>query len=341
MQRETTDLTMATENGVKKWSRLSNQLGDTVLSVQAFQYSPVYLHIGYHKTGSTFLQKRVFPFLDTNYFKSLDATYLATSHSYDPHQFINFLGQACTIEEGKPTIISQETLSGRGDGDPIWNQFTIAERLYQTFPHAKILIVVRNQLEYILSLYTMRVVNRGLERLCLSDYLTQKFEARLRGKLQYDALVNRYTSLFGFTNVLVLPYEQLAVDSADFVSQVLGFFDVTQSHKFEHAKENVGIRNERIVQINRYINYPISVIIDFLRKYKIMSPRYYSLFANGYFLLKRLTLNAFLGKFMDPNDNVVDFSPEWKKEIIGAFKEGNHRLADVMDQDIAQYGYPW
>ena len=69
------------------------------------------------------MQKRVFPFLDATYFKSLDATYLATSQSYDPQQFINVLSQACTIEEGKPTIISQETLSGRGDGDPIWNQF--------------------------------------------------------------------------------------------------------------------------------------------------------------------------------------------------------------------------
>jgi len=126
VQRENTDLTMVAENGVKKRSRLSEQLGDTALSAQAFQSSPVYIHIGYHKTGSTFLQKRVFPFLDANYFKLLDATYLATSQSYDPQQFINVLSQACTIEEGKPTIISQETLSGRGDGDPIWNQFTIA-----------------------------------------------------------------------------------------------------------------------------------------------------------------------------------------------------------------------
>ena len=181
----------------------------------------------------------------------------------------------------------------------------------------------------------MRVVNRGLERQCLSDHLTQKFEARLRGKLQYDALVNRYTSLFSLTNVLVLPYEQLAVDSADFVSQVLGFFDFSQSHKFVDAKENVGIRNKRIVRINQYINFPISVTIDFLRKYKIVSLRYYSLFANGYFLLKRLFLNAFLVKIMDPNDDVVDFSPEWEKQIIGAFKEGNHRLSDVMDRDIA------
>lgn len=95
------------------------------------------------------------------------------------------------------------------------------------------------------------------------------------------------------------------------------------------------------MRINRYINFPISVIIDFLRKCKIVSLRYYSLFANGYFLLKKLSLNAFLVKFVDPNDDVVDFSPEWEKQIIGAFKEGNHRLSDVMDRDIAQYGYPW
>lgn len=178
--------------------------------------SQIFIHIGYHKTGTTFLQKRIFPELPVNLISQPDVTYLALCDNYDSWHFKKVLSQKCTWKGYNKTIISQETLSGRGDGNPIWDKFSIADRLYETFPDAKILIVVRNQLDFILSLYTYRVIDRGLERQNLSNYLEEKFEKRLKEKLKYHKLIEYYCTLFGREKVLVLAYEQLVEDSKSF-----------------------------------------------------------------------------------------------------------------------------
>ena len=118
-------------------------------------FSDVFIHIGYHKTGTTYLQKHIFPTLNVNQILTPDVSYIAESKEYDPQKFLNIIGLSTSSNAQNrysKTIISQEVLSGRGDGNPKWDKYLIAKRLKQTFPNAKILIVIRNQFDYILSL---------------------------------------------------------------------------------------------------------------------------------------------------------------------------------------------
>lgn len=298
------------------------------------------IHIGYHKTGSTFLQKKIFPALPINQVLIPNVKYLAETVTYNPQHFLTTLGNQYDLHTHPQTIISQETLSGRGDGNPMWDKFLIAQRLHQTFPDARILIVIRNQFDYIMSLYTFRVVIRGLERQSLSDYLTEKFD-RLSEKLQYHKLVACYQALFTKKRVLVLPYEQLVTGHQQFVQHILDFMQIDTTVQYNTQKVNKGTRNLRILQANRLINYPISATTDRLRQRKILSHRGYITFANKYFYLKRQVINPIFQKIWGNHANNLTFDTTWQAPFLPIFQQSNHKLAQLIDVDLPQYGYPW
>ena len=264
------------------------------------------IHIGHHKAGSTFLQKKIFPLIPANLIMAPDVTYIAESKDYKPQQFIENMEQYFTSSLDK-TILSQEVLSGRGDGNLMWDRLLIGQRLKQTFPNAKVLIVIREQLDYILSLYTFRVIQRGLERQNLSDYLEEKFEKRLMPKLRYYGLVKSYIELFGADNVLVLPYEQLVENSEAFVREIFEFMDIETIPEFTNSKVNKGIRDSRIVLANRIVNCPISATIDFLRRNKMLTQKQFVLLAKCYFKLKSIVLNSWTEKVFHNPNYTIDF----------------------------------
>lgn len=299
------------------------------------------IHIGYHKTGTTFLQRQVFPALKANLVMAPDVAYIAKSKDYNPERFVEILKSQYILDKYERTVISQEALSGRAASSADWNEYLIARRLYQTFPNAKFLIVIRNQLEYVLSLYTFRVVKRGLERRNLSTYLEQIFKDSLQERLQYDKLVKHYIHLFGKENILVLAYEQLNEDHDRFVSEILKFMNINDMIEYNPQKVNKGVRNLKIVNANRLLNCPISIITDFLRRKNVLSQKKYSILANEYFRFKRRRVNPVLERILNECSQDIDLDKKWKNVIIAACKESNRRLADIVNIDLLYYGYPW
>ena len=85
----------------------------------------IYIHIGYHKTGSTFLQQQIFPKLKINQVIQPDVTYLAESKDYLKDNYISILKKYGFRDNYKKTIISHEVLSGLADGNPKWNKYLI------------------------------------------------------------------------------------------------------------------------------------------------------------------------------------------------------------------------
>jgi hypothetical protein len=301
----------------------------------------VFIHIGYHKTGTTFLQRKIFPKLGIGQLMQPDVRYIAESQDYDPKRFISMLSHRDGLDSYDRVILSQETLSGRADGNPTWNQYLIADRLKGTFPNAKILVVIRNQPSYILSLYSYRVVVRGLERQDLSGYLRKRFESNLREKLQYDKLIEHYINLFTEEGVLVLAYEQLVEDHNKFVGNILGFMNIDAAIDYDPRRVNEGTLNSQVILTNRLFNNPVSVAIDFLRKRHLLSQERCTHLRNRYFHVKRAVVNPVLRKVFGKSTQTVDFDEEWKRHILSAFREGNHRLANFIDVDLPGCGYPW
>src|SRR5690606_29127740 len=67
-------------------------------------------------------------------------------------------------------LISHERLSGHSHGYGVVDAHRVLANLKAVFPDARIIAVVRNQLDFLLSLYCFRVAVRGEEHRSFQDF---------------------------------------------------------------------------------------------------------------------------------------------------------------------------
>jgi hypothetical protein len=191
------------------------------------------VHIGYHKTGTSWLQRYLFSGKAGAGFRTCGSEGDAKRELVRPHDLEFDPKQAYAwyeprferiAAEGLVPVVSAERLCG----DTLYgghDSARLAERLAATFPDGRVLIVIREQRGIIFSNYQEYVGSGGL--LPLDRYLHMPKRAHpwpcdLR-HFAYDRLVSHYHRLFGAENVLVLPYELFRRDPVDYVTRIAGF----------------------------------------------------------------------------------------------------------------------
>ncbi len=194
------------------------------------------LHIGYHKTATSWLQRHVF-----NNPQSGLRTIGKAGEDHPVRQLVR--AQALGFEagehrarmealiqpiceEGLVPVVSWERLSGH----PVsggYDSKELADRLHAVFPEAKVLAVIREQREVILSSYKQYVMGGGrasvegfLEPPVSRNMRLPRFDFRF---YEYEHLLGHYRSLFGRDAVLVLPFDQFTREPADFVGAICAF----------------------------------------------------------------------------------------------------------------------
>ena len=180
-----------------------------------------FIHIGFHKTASTYLQSKVFPAVENldvinhrdvnadqwfyNRFIHVDA------HAFNKEVFLNEFAKIVPDRiSGSPNpiyAISEENLSG-----DIYTGLESRElmlRLRDVFGQPRILIVIRNQIDFILSAYGNHVIHGGTESIARwLDGEETRF-GRILNKVKYSSLIKDYKSVFGDGQVFVIQYEKL------------------------------------------------------------------------------------------------------------------------------------
>ncbi|MBP6802589.1 MAG: sulfotransferase [Chloroflexi bacterium] len=196
--------------------------------------SRLLIHIGYHKTGTSWLQRRLFVNTDLGWTLShaktavVDPLILPHALDFDAAvcRAVFEPGLAAAWTNNLVPVISHERISGEvhiGGRDAK----DIAERLYAIFPEAQILIVIREQQAMIRSIYGQFIKGTGVWS--LRDYLDPPVPTRTRFKyghfhpddFRYHRLIACYQQLFGPAQVTVLPYELFRARPADFVAQIM------------------------------------------------------------------------------------------------------------------------
>ncbi len=208
------------------------------------------VHIGYHKTGTTWLRKTVFSNADLGFnliAKKPVRSFLINESSAENITDINIQKARRLIQEPTPVpaqVISFPGLSGRFHTDG-QDAFQIADRVAYLYPDASILIVVREQMDMIRSSYSTFVCKGGARS--LAEYLKwgrpssndRQNASTPTDRFAYFALTNHYVQRFGRSNVLVLPYERLKKAPADFIYQIIHhcgliFPSPKLHHSFKH-----------------------------------------------------------------------------------------------------------
>ncbi len=194
---------------------------------------PVLVHIGYHKTGTNWLQRHFFGDSRTGLQwvgksggdhparQLVRARPLEFDAAASRAQFEPLLRRAGT--EGLLPVVSYERLSGHpfsGGHD----SKEIANRLKEVFPEAKVLVVIREQRSMILSTYKQYVKAGGPSS--LPRFLAPPRSTSMRvpwfdlRQFEYEHLLRHYRAVFGEEAVLALAFDQFVRDPPAYVAAI-------------------------------------------------------------------------------------------------------------------------
>lgn len=183
------------------------------------------VHIGYHKTATSWFQDAVYPQVDG--YRMVDRglirrTFLGgDAFDFDPAA----ARTALQMDTGlPPPILCEEDLSGflhQGLASGYVAR-EAARRLHETLPDARIVIFVRAQPSAAVSWYLQYLREGGtasIRRYLFADayahaghdrpFKLPRFDF---SQIDYAGLIRRYDALFGAQNVFVIPYESLSRD---------------------------------------------------------------------------------------------------------------------------------
>lgn len=192
---------------------------------------PPVIHIGYHKTGTTWLQRRLFNREDLGYRRfrlRQDGTEVTRLHDFDFDAERCRAQHAAELEacarEGLVPVFSQERLSGNPHSGG-YDSRTLADRVLAVFPEARVLICIREQRSMILSCYAQYVKVGGA--CSLRRYLHAPPDQRRPGfrfeYFAYDRLIAYYQERLGRERVHVTCYEQFRDEPQAWLADVSAF----------------------------------------------------------------------------------------------------------------------
>jgi hypothetical protein len=223
----------------------------------------VLIHIGFIKSGSTTLQQHLFgaektgfwtaapssksgkaraKFGSYNFFLASDGGFL-TDDQFDVAETRRQISLD-SMPANHCLIVSNERFSGHPLSNGI-DRPLICERLRRTFPNAKILLVIREQVSMIVSNYLSYLVHGG--SLGIKSFLFPKNDGCVPSRSlrfwEYHSLIQTYQDAFGPENVLVLPFEMLAEDLDSFCGKVASFSGLSAAlPKMPRTRMNVSAK---------------------------------------------------------------------------------------------------
>lgn len=303
---------------------------------------PVVLHVGYPKTGTTTLQKNVFPlhpdieylgkyipsfqYCDNTLSVQMDA--LLHQGSLVPLDLSSLKVHVDLIRHSsnrKVILLSSESMIHPDANDLA----TVAKRLKEVFGPCHIWITIREQISALLSFYWMHgrhgqyLTIAGLydnENLSFPLSFSKWIELQKRapeknfiGTLRYDKVVDLYRHVFGSDQVSVLMYETLLTDPDGYISQV---------------SEILGVDCQTMMQLSRGQHENRSSAIA--KPWAVQDAT------------KALqNKKGFWGKFDLPWHRREDVSTlnNLIADLRGEYSAGNVRLSKQMALDLAAYNY--
>jgi len=315
----------------------------------------ILLHAGFPKCASSFLQQIFFErhpgiqYLGSYFGDGKRVVYEDGFHSLFYNRHMAEIDLAIAIEDGiefnidamkksfqndvlphfidtKPLVYSSEMLSLA----PHLGRDVLAERVHAIFGKCKVLFIIRNQFNALLSAYKDDCRSRSL---AYSEFPTTFSEWRklnkgvpfrkLKGRFDYFDQIACYQKLFGAENVHVLMYEDLNQNTEKFLRSLCAIVGVPfYEEMLEWADEKVHSAPDRaLLESNLIFNAH-----RFLRPW-----------------LRRLP-EAFFRHFIFRRGMAADYQEQLSEEdrahLTDIYRAGNRELTSSFALPLQEHGYP-
>lgn len=308
--------------------------------------SPI-LHIGYHKTATTWFQGTFYPAVRNVIYverrRVVDAFLAAPAFHFDPAEARRRLD---VDELERPPALCEEELCGyphnAGLGGFLAKE--TAARLAHTFPSARVVIFVRRQPEMIAACYMQYVREGGTHaprRYLFPQTYLRGAQARMYKmprfnfeQFEYDRLIGHYQALFGAERVHVFCYEAFQADPQSFLVRFasdLGL-DIDVSRLPTAARANPSY-SAALLRLARTVNlFSNRKVLD--KTCLAHIPGWYGGWKR---LLKRLNATGITGSRPTPAQLLGNDAHRW---IEDRYRASNQRLAETTGMLLSLHDYP-
>lgn len=295
------------------------------------------IHIGYNKTGTTWLQQKFFPYVENvSYIDRETVNQLIIKSDFflfNPNEVKNHLVRIAN----KRILISEEEfcLSPRAQ---TFIKIGHINQLYQIFPDSKIIIFIRNQLDILLSSYLYYLKwNGGTFSFCNFIFKKNKFNPHILGirtqNLKYHFFLNYISNLFGKSNVYIYLYEDFANNNISFLNKFCSEHSLdVDLKKLDYSRINEALKIN-FVPLARFVNMFTKPHI--LQRSHVFTVPYLERACRKFY--PKLNSLGIWGRSVKPEDLL---SPECIDYLNNYYRDSNRILAEKYSLPLEKYGYP-
>lgn len=304
--------------------------------------SKTVLHIGANKTASTTLQRCLFPYAkglvylgeDCEGYEDIRAVMDSMVFDDDLHSRWEdakkiFADYKDKVKEDETFLYSNEDIMT----SRVPSQ--IAKRMKELLPDAEIVLVIRNQMTAVTSMYANHgAYLRGVPRnyfhryVSFDQWMNHTFNFMNYSLLDsyfYNQILELYEELFGKDKIHILFFEDFVKNKEKFVGQLSDVLNIDK----DEALKLLGNKVERRRNTMREYNYH----------------KFRGWFFPSISFSKLLPLGGvakdILNKFLEGGPSASGFmTKKWEEKIFDLYKEDNARLAKKYNLPLKEYGYP-
>jgi len=209
------------------------------------------IHIGIHKTATTFFQNNVWPFISgynylTRPFTQHNWAFNHLQYADDSLYNKNIVFDELNQLPSAPILISDESLSGKPIFFSYINRSIIANRLKEIFPNAEIILFIRDQKDIILSHYSsylkMPYGNKKIEKLFYRPNCNYSYAQYISKPKEYNSNTLYYNTNDYYIHLDCFLYSKL-------IKTYINLFEKCHIFLFEDFINNKNSTFSRLEQI--------------------------------------------------------------------------------------------
>lgn len=294
------------------------------------------VHIGYHKTGTTYLQNKIFPNLENlifiPYFSDNNLLGDIARCSTLDIDFERIKTEVESLGEEKTILYSNEGLIGPLFYSTGVNKMEIANNLKEVGTE-KIIITIRNQISLLESIYKQYIQEGGVAKF---DFFINKWQYSFNlNHINFYPLINYYSKIFGKENVLIILNEELRNNEKETIKKIEEFTNSRYKefeNKLNPKQVNKSLSNKSL-SLLRIVNHflrsnhrPSNLILP----NKLTSWKFR-------FILQRYIDPYILSKIFK-NKSLIN--SKLNQELSNYYKNHNIQLQNEFDINLEKYNYP-